>query len=470
MPPRARLTRHNTPESKMVTADLGSAEWERSKISAQDMNLLKKMGFNKKENSLRFPKEESYPRPPIEYRVSFVDHLIRGLSPPIHEFLRGLLFVYGLQLHQLTPNSILHMSIFITLCECFLGVQPNWALWKRIFCLRRNGSHNVAYNIGGVVICALTSNISTSNSPTLSKDHHVLASLPPLPKGGEVEDRTVVDDDNQGTSRPESEVAGSHKSATSSEKDADSEATALTHSLPPAVSPRNKRKRDDVEDSGTSKAEEAAPSNRKAAFDPYLDALVSSGDEEEAQAIDATARTIPGLTVGLHREAKLMGRSAYTRMEYTCKSYQLGHGGNLMFEKDLKQLVEYLGRPYPEFFGIPLNKPSGVQPWWEVTADLRGKLGAPIWETIWFSVTGNTWKEGLVRAMQEAIARLCGQNVNKLKNTRFIYYPINDPMVRPITMPPHPEMNHYVAFLDFMLYKTRKELDNAIAFRQAHYP
>ncbi|KAK1632472.1 hypothetical protein QYE76_006787 [Lolium multiflorum] len=137
----------------MATADLGSAEWERSKISAQDINLLKKMGFNKKGSSLRFPKEESYPKPPIEYRVSFVDHLIRGLSPPIHEFLRGLLFVYGLQLHQLTPNSILHMSIFITLCECFLGVQPNWALWKRIFCLRRNGSHNVANNIGGVVIC-----------------------------------------------------------------------------------------------------------------------------------------------------------------------------------------------------------------------------------------------------------------------------------------------------------------------------
>ena len=157
-------------------------------------------------------------------------------------------------------------------------------------------------------------------------------------------------------------------------------------------------------------------------------------------------------------------------MEYTCKSYQLGHGGNLMFEKDLKQLVEYLGRPYPEFFGIPLNNPSGGPPRWEVTADLRGKLGAPIWETIWFSVTGSTWKEGLVRAMQEAISRLCGQNVNKLQNTRFIYYPGHDPMGRPIIMPPHPEMNHYVAYLDYMLYKTRKELDNALAFRQAHYP
>jgi hypothetical protein len=157
-------------------------------------------------------------------------------------------------------------------------------------------------------------------------------------------------------------------------------------------------------------------------------------------------------------------------MEYTCKSYQLGHGGNLMFEKDLKQLVEYLGRPYPEFFGIPLNNPSGGPPRWEVTADLRGKLGAPIWDTIWFSVMGNTWKEGIAKAMKEAIAHLYGQNVNKLRNTRFIYYPRHDPMGRPITMPSHQEMNHNVAYLDFILYKTCKELDNARAFCQPHYP
>ncbi|KAK1653857.1 hypothetical protein QYE76_071662 [Lolium multiflorum] len=152
MPPRPKLTRHNTPNS-MEAQDLGNAEWERSKISPQDVNLLKKLGISKKKDALLFPSEESYLAPPIGYRVSFVDHLIRGLSAPIHEFLRGLLFVYGLQLHHLTPNSILHIAIFITLCESFLGVHPNWALWKRIFLLRRNGSHNIAYNIGGVVIC-----------------------------------------------------------------------------------------------------------------------------------------------------------------------------------------------------------------------------------------------------------------------------------------------------------------------------
>ncbi|KAK1699487.1 hypothetical protein QYE76_016184 [Lolium multiflorum] len=77
----------------MASADLGSTEWERSKISPQDINLLKKLGISKKQDALRFPSEESYPTPPMEYRVSFVDHLIRGLSAPIHNFLRGLLFV-----------------------------------------------------------------------------------------------------------------------------------------------------------------------------------------------------------------------------------------------------------------------------------------------------------------------------------------------------------------------------------------
>ncbi|KAK1663742.1 hypothetical protein QYE76_051901 [Lolium multiflorum] len=128
-------------------------------------------------------------------------------------------------------------------------------------------------------------------------------------------------------------------------------------------------------------------------------------------------------------------------MEYQREFYQLGHGGDLRFEKDLKQLVEYQGQPYPEFFGIPLKNHSGEPPRWEVSTDLRRKLGAPVWETIWFSVTGNTWKEGLVRAMQEAIARLCGQNENKIRNSRFIYYPRHDSLGRSMTMPPPTERN-----------------------------
>jgi hypothetical protein len=57
----------------------------------------------------------------------FIAFLFRGLSLPTHEFLRGLLFVYGVQLHQFTPNSILHIACFITMCEAFLGINPHSA-------------------------------------------------------------------------------------------------------------------------------------------------------------------------------------------------------------------------------------------------------------------------------------------------------------------------------------------------------
>ena len=157
-------------------------------------------------------------------------------------------------------------------------------------------------------------------------------------------------------------------------------------------------------------------------------------------------------------------------MEYNYKFYQLGHGGSMMFEKDLEQLTKYLGRPYPEFFGVPLNNQAGGPPQWVVTADLRGKMGSPTLKTIWFSVTGNNWMDGIAKAMQEALARLCGQNVNKIKNTRFFYYPRHDYMGRPLSMPPHPELNHHAAHLDFMLYKIRKELDNARALCQPQAP
>ncbi|KAK1663381.1 hypothetical protein QYE76_051540 [Lolium multiflorum] len=174
----------------MAAADLGAAEWERSKITNQDLNLLKKLGINKKPKAVCFPSEESYPTPPMGYR-----------------------------------------------------------------------------------------------------DHPNIVSLPPLPEGGEVEERAVISDDNQDAPSFANEPAESRKSAGSDEKEDVSEATASAQSPPPAVSPRNKRKRDDTEDSGTSKVEEAVPSHQKAGYDPYLEALISSDDEEEVPTADVAART-----------------------------------------------------------------------------------------------------------------------------------------------------------------------------------
>ena len=39
-------------------------------------------------------------------------------------------------MHHLTPNSILHISIFIHLCEAFLGIEPHFDLFQYFFHLK----------------------------------------------------------------------------------------------------------------------------------------------------------------------------------------------------------------------------------------------------------------------------------------------------------------------------------------------
>ena len=152
-------------------------------------------------------------------------------------------------------------------------------------------------------------------------------------------------------------------------------------------------------------------------------------------------------------------------MEYNySKFYQLGNGGDLVFERDLDQLAEHLGRPHPEFFGMQVNDQPGGELQWVIVADMRGKMEPPTSEKIRFTIRENNWLDGLARAMQEALARLCGQNINQIKGTRFFYYARHDSMGEPLPAPMHPELRHHVDHLDFMLHETRKELDNARAY------
>jgi hypothetical protein len=91
--------------------------WDRSKSNLTEHRKLKNLGLLTDEGKTKIPGEETTPNPPKGYQVIFFDFLLRGLSVSVHEFLRGLLFVYGIKLYQVIPNSILHISIFITLCD-----------------------------------------------------------------------------------------------------------------------------------------------------------------------------------------------------------------------------------------------------------------------------------------------------------------------------------------------------------------
>jgi hypothetical protein len=123
-----------------------------SAIAKKEVEKARTDGLISSNDSVKFPSTERIPQPPSGYRVMFLAFLLRGLSLPAHEFLRGLLFVYGVQLHQLTTNSILHIACFMTLCESFLGIEPHFLLWRSIFRLHPSVSLSNKPELGGAVI------------------------------------------------------------------------------------------------------------------------------------------------------------------------------------------------------------------------------------------------------------------------------------------------------------------------------
>ncbi|KAK1617040.1 hypothetical protein QYE76_022557 [Lolium multiflorum] len=150
------------------------------------------------------------------------------------------------------------------------------------------------------------------------------------------------------------------------------------------------------------------------------------------------------------------------------KFYQLGNGGDLIFEHDLNALSDFLGRPHPEFHGIEVNDQVGGELQWIITADLRGKLEPPTSERILFSFRESNWLDGLARGLQEALARLCGQNVVRILASRFAHLVRRDAMGVPMELQPHPDLRRHAEHLDFMLYHTQRDLDARAYANQTH--
>jgi hypothetical protein len=81
--------------------------------------------------------------------VIYIPFLIRGLALTISPFFIGLLDFYHLNLTHLNPNSILQVSVFVHLCEAYLGILPHFGLWKYLYHCRpgmAGGQHQL---VGG---------------------------------------------------------------------------------------------------------------------------------------------------------------------------------------------------------------------------------------------------------------------------------------------------------------------------------
>ena len=75
---------------------------------------LREAGYLAKEIAHRLPtKGQIVPTPEPLETVVFIPHFIHGLGFPLHPFVCGLMFYYGLDFHDLAPNSFLNISAFI---------------------------------------------------------------------------------------------------------------------------------------------------------------------------------------------------------------------------------------------------------------------------------------------------------------------------------------------------------------------
>jgi hypothetical protein len=105
--------------------------------------------------------------------VIYIPFLIRGLALPISPFFHGLLDFYHLNLTHLNPNSIMQVSVFVHLCEAYLGILPHFGLWKYLYHYRsRMAGGSTSSWVVRVWRCAVggRQSISTSLSRTTSKD------------------------------------------------------------------------------------------------------------------------------------------------------------------------------------------------------------------------------------------------------------------------------------------------------------
>ena len=96
-----------------------STGWRKSKMSEAAVQELENLGLLQTQGVIqwRAGEGEYYPMEGTLETVVFRDFMERGLALPVSEFFYALLQFSGIQLHHLTPQSILHLVTRICACD-----------------------------------------------------------------------------------------------------------------------------------------------------------------------------------------------------------------------------------------------------------------------------------------------------------------------------------------------------------------
>ena len=103
-------------------------------VTEEDIAKLREARYLTADVKHRLPApEQVIPTPEPNESVVFVSYFLRGLGFSLDPFVRGLMFYYELNFHNVALDSILHISSFIVVCEAFLHITPHFGLWLKTF-------------------------------------------------------------------------------------------------------------------------------------------------------------------------------------------------------------------------------------------------------------------------------------------------------------------------------------------------
>ena len=142
-----KKSKRQTSEKEATMAD----GWKKSKLSEAAISSLVSRHLLQSRTLIQWQPAEGHGRPSEKTSeiVLFKAFVERSLAIPACDFLRCLLFFWGIQLHHLTPDSILHIAIFAQLCEAFLGIYPHFDLFKSLFSLNPYPNLRNIARVGG---------------------------------------------------------------------------------------------------------------------------------------------------------------------------------------------------------------------------------------------------------------------------------------------------------------------------------
>ena len=87
-----------------------------SSVMEENIRKSREAGYLAADIAHRLPHVgQIIPTPKPHERIVFLTHFVCGLGFPLHPFVRGLMFYYGLDFHDLAPNFILNkpaMTVF----------------------------------------------------------------------------------------------------------------------------------------------------------------------------------------------------------------------------------------------------------------------------------------------------------------------------------------------------------------------